>query len=70
MTFPNGAGYMDYEDVRLQLNDMVERVEVSDCCDYKVACISKTCLKCLRKAEDTTYKYFITTDEGSEEIYA
>lgn len=64
----NGAGYYDYEDVGLQLNDLVERVEVSDCCNYKVACISKTCLKCFRKA-DTTYKYFINTVDGSEEIY-
>lgn len=66
-TFKNGAGYYDYEDVGLSLNDMVERIEVSDCCNYKVGVISKTCLKCLKKA-DTTYKYFIQTDEGSEEV--
>jgi len=68
-TYPNGAGYHDYEDVGLQLHDMVERVEVSDCCDYKVTVISKTCLKCFKKADYTNYKYFTNTENGSEEVY-
>lgn len=58
----NGAGYHDYEDVGLHMRDMFCEVELSDCCDYKVSVISKTCLKCLKKS-DTYYKIIEPTYE-------
>lgn len=62
MTFPNAQGYHDYEDVGLHFIDACYEVELSDCCDYKVTVISKTCLKCLKKA-DTYYKIIEPTYE-------
>lgn len=68
MNYPNGAGYYDYEDVGLQTNDLLEEVEVSECCDAKVTPISKRCTKCL--SQSSIYKkYFIETEDGSEEVY-
>ena len=59
---PNAAGYHDYEDVGLLINDLdnSEFITLSDCCDRKVTAISQRCTKCLRECD--TYQKIVEFD--------
>lgn len=60
--YPNSAGYHDYEDVGLLINDLdnSEFITLSECCDSKLTSISQRCTKCLRNCEYNNYQKLVT----------